>query len=220
MKKSEVKIGGVYTAKVSNKVVQLKIDTESKYGGWDGTNLATGKKVRIRSAQRLREAVGGSRAQTGAKKGKGNKKLKTATEAQTAQTSAPTDKAVADSGKKTAICPNCGSTKVDEDGDCTKCHEPKIAKKDDKLKKAKAQKEPKEKRPSGLDAAAKVLEETGQAMNVKEILEYATTKGYWKSPNGKTPSATIYSSIIREISAKGKESRFKKAERGEFVLNK
>ena len=53
MTKSEVKLGGVYTAKVTNKLVQVRIEAESRYGGWDATNLATGKKVRIKSAQRL-----------------------------------------------------------------------------------------------------------------------------------------------------------------------
>ncbi|MHC4406393.1 MAG: winged helix-turn-helix domain-containing protein [Planctomycetota bacterium] len=54
MKKDEVKIGGVYAAKVSDKVVSVRIDAENPHGGWDGTNLTTGKKVRIKSAQRLR----------------------------------------------------------------------------------------------------------------------------------------------------------------------
>ena len=54
MTKNEVKIGGVYAAKVTNKLVQVRIEAESRYGGWDATNLATGKKVRIKSAQRLR----------------------------------------------------------------------------------------------------------------------------------------------------------------------
>ena len=85
---------------------------------------------------------------------------------------------------------------------------------------AKAKKPKGEKKVSGLDAAAKVLQESGKEMNVKEILDAILTKGYWKSPEGKTPRATIYSSIIREIAAKGKESRFKKAERGKFVVNK
>ncbi len=58
MKKNEVKVGSVYTAKVSDKVVEVRIDAESRQGGWDATNLATGKKVRIKSAQRLRAAVG------------------------------------------------------------------------------------------------------------------------------------------------------------------
>jgi hypothetical protein len=36
-------------------------------------------------------------------------------------------------------------------------------------------------------------------------------------PGGKTPHATLYSSIAREIRDKGKESRFKKSERGKFA---
>jgi hypothetical protein len=42
------------------------------------------------------------------------------------------------------------------------------------------------------------------------------SKGLWKSPGGKTPAATLYSSILREIEKKGKESRFKKGEPGKF----
>jgi hypothetical protein len=34
MKKSEVKVGGVYTAKVSDKVVEVRIDGENRHGGW------------------------------------------------------------------------------------------------------------------------------------------------------------------------------------------
>jgi hypothetical protein len=81
----------------------------------------------------------------------------------------------------------------------------------------KTKTEVKAKKMSALDAAAKVLKESSQEMTVKEILEAILTKGYWKSPGGKTPSATLYSSIIRECSAKGKESRFKKTERGKFA---
>jgi len=54
MKKADVTLGGVYAAKVSGKVVPVRLDAESRYGGWDATNLATKKKVRIKSAQRLR----------------------------------------------------------------------------------------------------------------------------------------------------------------------
>jgi hypothetical protein len=67
MKKSEVKIGGVYTAKITNKIVQVRIDAASRYGGWDGVNLATNKKVRIKSPAKLREAVGGDTAKSKAK---------------------------------------------------------------------------------------------------------------------------------------------------------
>jgi len=54
MKKHEVKLGGRYSAKVSDKVVVVRIDAENPHGGWEATNEATGKKVHIKSAQRLR----------------------------------------------------------------------------------------------------------------------------------------------------------------------
>ncbi|MBY0312671.1 MAG: winged helix-turn-helix domain-containing protein [Phycisphaerales bacterium] len=47
----------------------------------------------------------------------------------------------------------------------------------------------------------------------------ARAKGLWKSPGGKTPEATLYAAIIREIAAKGKDARFRKTERGVFVAN-
>ena len=83
-----------------------------------------------------------------------------------------------------------------------------------------ATKATKAKRMSGLDAAARVLEESGQPMTAKEMIEAAEQKGYWKSPGGQTPHATIYSAIIREIAKKGDESRFCKTERGKFTRNK
>jgi hypothetical protein len=43
-------------------------------------------------------------------------------------------------------------------------------------------------------------------------------KGYWTSPGGKTPAATLYSAILREISTKGKDARFTKTERGKFAI--
>jgi hypothetical protein len=54
MKKSEVKVGRCYAAKVSGRMATVRIDADNPNGGWDATNLTTRKKVRIRSAQRLR----------------------------------------------------------------------------------------------------------------------------------------------------------------------
>jgi hypothetical protein len=62
-----------------------------------------------------------------------------------------------------------------------------------------------------------VLEEAGQPMTAKEIVDQAQSKGYWRSPGGKTPDRTLYAAIAREIAAKGAESRFRKAERGKFA---
>ncbi len=54
MNKADVNIGGEYLAKVTNKVVTVRIDAEDASGGWNATNLSTGKKVRIKTAGRLR----------------------------------------------------------------------------------------------------------------------------------------------------------------------
>ena len=69
-----------------------------------------------------------------------------------------------------------------------------------------------------LDAAVKVLGEAEEPLNCKAIMEAMVAKGYWKSPGGKTPEATLASSIMREISKKGHGSRFKKVDRGLFTL--
>jgi hypothetical protein len=73
---------------------------------------------------------------------------------------------------------------------------------------------------SALDAAAKVLGEAGEPLNSKEMIDRMAAKGYWKSPAGKTPHATLYAAILRELNTKGAESRFKKAERGKFTINR
>ncbi len=74
------------------------------------------------------------------------------------------------------------------------------------------------KKPGQLDAAVKVLGESDEPLNCKAIMEAMVAKGYWTPGIGKTPEATLYSAIIREISKKGHGSRFKKVERGQFTL--
>jgi hypothetical protein len=73
------------------------------------------------------------------------------------------------------------------------------------------------KKPSALDAAAKVLAETGQPMNCRDLVEQMSAKGYWTSPGGATPWATLNAAISREIKVKGPDSRFTKADRGQFA---
>lgn len=57
MLKKDVVIGDTYAAKVSGIVCPVRLDGESRYGGWDATNLRTGKGVRIKSAQKLRRRL-------------------------------------------------------------------------------------------------------------------------------------------------------------------
>lgn len=73
------------------------------------------------------------------------------------------------------------------------------------------------KKLSAIDAAARILAESGEPLNCQQMIEQIAAKGYWTSPGGKTPAATLYSSIIREIKLKGSASRFVKTERGKFA---
>ena len=75
------------------------------------------------------------------------------------------------------------------------------------------------KRMSGLDAAAKVLDEAKAPMGCKAIAEKVLAKKYWQT-GGKTPWATLNAAMLREIKAKGSAARFRKAGRGKFTLAK
>ena len=86
-------------------------------------------------------------------------------------------------------------------------------------KPAKKAKAPKEKKVSAIDAAAQVLAGAKEPMNCKELIEAMAKQALWTSPGGKTPHATLYSAIIREIATKGKEARFVKKDRGQFAAN-
>jgi hypothetical protein len=82
---------------------------------------------------------------------------------------------------------------------------------------AKAKPQKKKTRPSALNAAARVLAETDAAMTCQELVDVMRKKGYWTSPGGRTPQATLYSAITREIKTKGAAARFRKTERGTFA---
>ena len=183
MKKADVKIGGKYYANVTGKKVEIQIDSEKPSGGWNATNLATGKKIQVKSAQRLQGEVG---------KGKSATKTQSDSQAQP-----PND---AD--------PDIVPLKPKRSAKNAEGQEPKRS-----AKKAEGQ-EPK--RLSALAAAHKVLCEATEPLNVQQMIEAMTAKGYWTSPGGKPPHATLYSAILREL-AKGEASRFVKTDRGRFV---
>jgi hypothetical protein len=85
-------------------------------------------------------------------------------------------------------------------------------------KKAAAKK--REGKMSALDAAAQVLADSKEPLNAKAMIEQMSAKGLWTSPGGKTPHATLYAAILREINDKGKEARFEKVDRGQFTRRK
>ena len=71
---------------------------------------------------------------------------------------------------------------------------------------------------SQLDAAAKVLGEATEPLTTKQMVAAMASQGYWTSPGGKTPHATLYSAILRELQSKGDNGRFVKTDRGHFIL--
>ena len=215
MKKDDVKIGGTYLAKVTNKVVPVRLDAENRHGGWDATNLITNKRIRVKSAQRLRGEAQHSKAFVDARM-----------------------PAREEPAPESQYCSVCGT--MSSHGVCDRCKpdpdripltklmaKPKPA----KAKKAKPSPAPEPEpsapvesprvethqagKTSGLDAAYQVLRLAGQAMSVGDVVSKMLADGMWQT-GGKTPAATIYSAIIREIKTKGSDSRFRKAARGQF----
>ena len=54
MQKHNVKIGTTYIVKVSGRLAKVRLTRQYDRGGWYGTNLVTGREIRIRTAARLR----------------------------------------------------------------------------------------------------------------------------------------------------------------------
>lgn len=118
----------------------------------------------------------------------------------------------------TSPCPHGGEHEWEgEAGErvCGKCHEPETspAKPSSKTKPPKPAKA-----MSALDAAARLLADSTEALNCKELIDGIAANGYWTSPGGKTPHSTLYAALMREINKKGANSRFCKPLPGRFSL--
>ena len=75
------------------------------------------------------------------------------------------------------------------------------------------------KRMSILDAASQVLADAKAPMQARQIVEAVIERGLWKPGAGKTPHATLYAAMTREIEKKGDDARFTKVDRGLFSAN-
>ena len=54
-------------------------------------------------------------------------------------------------------------------------------------------------------------------MTSRALIAAMAEQKLWSSPNGKTPHATLYAAMLREIGTKGDAARFRKADRGLFA---
>lgn len=80
-------------------------------------------------------------------------------------------------------------------------------------------KPPKPPHISALSAAVLVLASApAEGLSAKAMIEQMVAQELWSSPKGKTPEASLYAAIVREIGRKGKAARFRKVDRGRFVL--
>jgi len=207
MKKREVQVGAEYVAKVSGKLAHIRITGVNPHGGWNAVNVDTKRDVHIRGAQRLRRRVGPkpglSKAEVGAAKAAVAGGGSTASGLAKDKLSDGVKKDLAAIDQKLAT----PDPKLDADV--------KAAEKARAEKKAKAAKPKGERKASLLDLAADVLREAKQPMDCKSIVEKVLAKGTWKT-SGKTPAATLYSAILREVGKQGDKARFRKTERGKF----
>jgi len=191
MAKKQIQIGLVYSAKVGGTFLPVRIDKSLGHGRYEGAVMPSGATVKF---------------STDSIKGDGE----TVEQWQARRTPKERDltapEAKATGKRKKSSQAEYAVTALIEPGAKT-----------GKKGQPKADKPAKERKPGGLDAAAQVLAEAGEPMNTADMVARMLEKGLWKT-GGKTPAATIYAAIIREIAVKGSESRFRKTERGHFEL--
>lgn len=85
-----------------------------------------------------------------------------------------------------------------------------------KPRKLKVKAEAPPKKLSMVAAALQVLQNRKIPMTCPELIDVMATEGLWVSPGGKTPANTLYAAISWIIKEQGKDSAFRKAERGKF----
>ena len=70
---------------------------------------------------------------------------------------------------------------------------------------------------NAIDAAAKVLAESGKPLSYREITRAVLEAGLWQT-KGKTPEATIHAQLAVDIADQGTASRFQRTGPGVFAL--
>jgi len=244
MKKNQIVIGATYMAKVSDKIVPVTITRENPLGGWTGINNVTKRGVLIKTAGRLRRLVkptlAALKADAETPAPSGDRPAVTvfrvckggAYHWRSGDSECPKNYIARDQAVRSALKAHPNAV-ISYEPDPTTHHVaiahsvPKIGEPAESapLVIVSAKTEPDAgaatakpaKRVSLLDAAATVLTSAKAPMTAKAIVEQVTAKGLWTSGKGKTPHATLYAAMIREIAKKENDARFKKVKRGLFT---
>ena len=220
MQEYEVEIGAVYRAKVNDKIARVRIDHAHGQGGWAGTNLDTGRSVHIKSAKRLQERIEAPEPPASESPSDQNA---SAGDSDKDQDNAHRRRAKKKISKKER---DRLRSESQADQENARTRDERDAASDDLTASERAMTESESenakntgKKMTCLDAAAHVLEQADTPLTCSEMIDRIFEQQLW-STNGKTPAATLYSAIAREIQKKGKEARFVLAERGRFALNR
>ncbi len=196
MKQNEIKIGETYTAKVSDRLTKVHIDSKHSSGkGWNATNLATQKRIHITSAERLRASAAPAKEPAKAEVPKPEAPKAAMPKPDQSPTAKPPTKVI-----PAAKAPAPDATRAKRGGDT-------------------ARGDAKPKRMGALEAAAEVLKQAGRPMRATELIVAMAEQGLWESPAGSTPHATLYAAMLREARDKCAAARFKKVDRGLFAFN-
>lgn len=70
-----------------------------------------------------------------------------------------------------------------------------------------------------LDAAVRMLREARRPMRLVDLYMEMSSRGYWSSPRGRTPWATLSAAIGTEIRQRGPQSRFVKVDHGLYTVS-
>ncbi len=199
MKKQAIELHKIYAVKIGGAVVPVRLDSENPSGGWSGTNAKSGKAVRVKSAQRLRGLWPKKNLPIVAEKDDGKADDKGVAEAVAAVEKGNLAKGVTvpETTKRRKVAKDTTGQPGRDGGepDATGA---------------------KPERHSLLNLAAKVLAEASEPMNCQQMVEKVLVTGLWQT-KGRTPWATLYSAVIREIATKGEAARFRKVDKGKFA---
>lgn len=239
MKRKQIKLGGVYCAKVSGKLVDVVITDESRHGGWTAMNCITGKVLHIKTAGRLRfeitkpspehpiapvwpehlkprvtEVLAAGTEPT--KDDKAAAKAGAITKLQSAPKEVTQALDAAIGGKTMKASGKAGGKAARARAMAKAVKAAKAV--HTKVKPAKPAKPKAPRRLSGLDLAAQVLSDAGKPMTAADITAGVIKRGW--ATKGQTPSATLYAAMLREVDNKPGESRFEKTGRGMFAATR
>lgn len=214
MKASEIEIGAVYRTTVGKTETNVRIDEELEDGGWVGANLKTDRTVRIKDARKLKERIEDANQEEdvsttvdAVQEGNLEQGIKVPTKRVKKKLSKGERAALRAQSQADQENARLREEREDSSAGMTASEQAMVDSGGERPKKMGC-----------LDAAAHVLKQANEPLASGQMMEQILEQGLWVTA-GRTPAATLYSAILREIQRKGADARFVRADRGKFTLN-